>query len=91
MPCSAVTRDPLGKRAAEIFAGQLAADRVPSVRAIRAQLALDRRATGDRDAAQELEAHTLAAYDQQLTPEHPQTRRAHQHGRISVEIIPATN
>jgi len=30
--------DPLGERAAEIFAGQLAADRVPSVRAIRAQL-----------------------------------------------------
>jgi Protein of unknown function (DUF2637) len=30
--------DPLGGQAAEIFAGQLAADRVPSVRAIRAQL-----------------------------------------------------
>ena len=28
--------DPLRKRAAELFAGQLAADRVPSVRAIRA-------------------------------------------------------
>jgi hypothetical protein len=31
-------RDPLRERAAEVFAGQLAADRVPSVRAIRAQL-----------------------------------------------------
>jgi hypothetical protein len=30
--------DPLQERAAELFAGQLAADRVPSVRAIRAQL-----------------------------------------------------
>ncbi len=30
--------DPLWKRAAELFAGQLAADRVPSVRGIRAQL-----------------------------------------------------
>ena len=30
--------DPLRERAAELFAGQLAADRVPSVRAIRAQL-----------------------------------------------------
>lgn len=30
--------DPLSKQAAEIFAGQLAADRVPSIRAIRAQL-----------------------------------------------------
>jgi hypothetical protein len=30
--------DPLGEQAAEIFAGQLAADRVPSVREIRAQL-----------------------------------------------------
>ena len=32
------TPDPLGEQAAEIFADQLAADRVPSVRAIRAQL-----------------------------------------------------
>jgi hypothetical protein len=30
--------DPLREQAAELFAGQLAADRVPSVRAIRAQL-----------------------------------------------------
>jgi hypothetical protein len=30
--------DPLRERAAELFAGQIAADRVPSVRAIRAQL-----------------------------------------------------
>jgi hypothetical protein len=38
MPGSADSPDPLGERAAEIFAGQLAADGVPSVRAIRAQL-----------------------------------------------------
>jgi len=38
MPDSANTLDPLGEQAAEMFAGQLAADRVPSVRAIRAQL-----------------------------------------------------
>jgi broad specificity phosphatase PhoE len=38
MPGSADVLDPLGEQAAEIFAGQLAADRVPSVRAIRAQL-----------------------------------------------------
>lgn len=30
--------DPLREQAAELFAGQLAADRVPSVRAIRAEL-----------------------------------------------------
>jgi hypothetical protein len=30
--------DPLGEQAAEMFADQLAADRVPSIRAIRAQL-----------------------------------------------------
>ncbi|HEX6518827.1 MAG TPA: hypothetical protein VF070_02275 [Streptosporangiaceae bacterium] len=30
--------DPLHEQATELFAGQLAADRVPSVRAIRAQL-----------------------------------------------------
>ena len=35
---SAGSPDPLQERAAEVFAGQLAADRVPSVRAIRAQL-----------------------------------------------------
>ena len=35
---SADIPDPLGEQAAEIFADQLAADRVPSVRAIRAQL-----------------------------------------------------
>jgi uncharacterized protein DUF2637 len=35
---SAYDPDPLGERAAEIFAGLLAADRVPSIRAIRVQL-----------------------------------------------------
>jgi len=35
---SADNPDPLGARAAEIFADQLAADRVPSIGAIRAQL-----------------------------------------------------
>jgi Protein of unknown function (DUF2637) len=35
---SAKNPDPLGERAVEMFADQLAADRVPSVRAIRAQL-----------------------------------------------------
>jgi hypothetical protein len=38
MSSSADNPDPLGARAAEIFADQLAADRVPSIRAIRAQL-----------------------------------------------------
>jgi hypothetical protein len=38
MSGSADTQDPLGDQAAEIFADQLTADRVPSVRAIRAQL-----------------------------------------------------
>jgi hypothetical protein len=37
MPGKAEARDPLQEQAAEVFAGQLAADRVPSVRAIRAQ------------------------------------------------------
>lgn len=44
VPGSANTPDPLGEQAAEIFAGQLAADRVPSIRAIRA--AARRPATG---------------------------------------------
>ena len=37
-PSKAEVQDPLQQRAAEVFADQLAADRVPSVRAIRAQL-----------------------------------------------------
>jgi hypothetical protein len=37
VPGKAEARDPFQEQAAEIFAGQLAADRVPSVRAIRAQ------------------------------------------------------
>jgi Protein of unknown function (DUF2637) len=37
-PDRAEAQDPLQQRAAEVFADQLAADRVPSVRAIRAQL-----------------------------------------------------
>lgn len=37
MPGKAEARDPLQEQAAEVFASQLAADRVPSVRAIRAQ------------------------------------------------------
>jgi Protein of unknown function (DUF2637) len=38
MPDKTEARDPLQEQAAKIFADQLAADRVPSVRAIRAQL-----------------------------------------------------
>ncbi len=38
MSGSAGIPDPLGEQVAEVFAGQLAADRVPSIRAIRAQL-----------------------------------------------------
>jgi hypothetical protein len=38
MPETRHHADPLQERAAELFAGQLAADRLPSVRAIRAQL-----------------------------------------------------
>jgi hypothetical protein len=38
MPETGHDADPLQKRVAELFAEQLAADRVPSVRAIRAQL-----------------------------------------------------
>jgi hypothetical protein len=37
-PGTGLDADPLHEQAAELFAGQLAADRVPSVRAIRAQL-----------------------------------------------------
>jgi hypothetical protein len=37
-PRTGLDADPLQERAAELFAGHLAADRVPTVRAIRAQL-----------------------------------------------------
>jgi hypothetical protein len=55
-----------------------------------ANLARDLRATGDRDAAAELEAQTLASLDDVLTPEHPISMRARQKGRIDLDIIPAT-
>jgi hypothetical protein len=38
MTDGADNRDPLGEQAAEIFADQLTADRIPSIRAIRAKL-----------------------------------------------------
>jgi hypothetical protein len=41
-PGTGLEVDPLLERAAELFAGQLAADRVPSARAIRAQLHVGR-------------------------------------------------
>jgi tetratricopeptide (TPR) repeat protein len=62
----------------------------PTTLAACANLALDLKATGDPDAALALEAQTLAAFDEQLSPEHPQTLRARQHGRINLDIEPAT-
>ncbi len=38
LPGKAEAQDPLGEQTAEVFADQLAADRVPSVRAIRTRL-----------------------------------------------------
>ena len=43
VPCRTNPPDLLGEQAAEIFAGQLAADRVPSIRAIRAQFHVGQR------------------------------------------------
>jgi hypothetical protein len=42
VPDKAKIRDPLQGQAADVFAGQLAADRVPSVRAIREQFHVGR-------------------------------------------------
>jgi hypothetical protein len=66
MPGEAEARDPLQEQAAEVFAGQLAADRVPSVRAIRAQLHVGQpRAQRLRDylaaRARQAQAESLAA------------------------------
>jgi hypothetical protein len=64
MPGKAEARDPLQEQAAEVFADQLAADRVPSVRAIREQLHVGQpRAQRLRDylAAAVRQAESLAA------------------------------
>jgi tetratricopeptide (TPR) repeat protein len=60
----------------------------PATLAAAANLALDMRANGDEDGARELRAQTLAAYDEQLTAEHPQSRRAAQQGRVNVDLEP---
>lgn len=53
-----------------------------------ANLSLDLRATGDEDAARELSDRTLAAYEEGLSSEHPQARRAAQKGRVNLDIEP---
>jgi tetratricopeptide (TPR) repeat protein len=63
----------------------------PATLAVSANLALDLRATGDVDAARELEQQTLAAYDRRLSSEHPQALRAHQQGRVNVDIEPMSS
>lgn len=60
----------------------------PATLAVAANLALDLRATGDEAGALALHQETLAAYDDQITLEHPQARRAVQQGRVNVDIEP---
>jgi hypothetical protein len=60
----------------------------PATLALAANLSLDLRATGDLAAAQALSEEALAAYDARLTGEHPQALRAHQQGRVNVDIEP---
>ena len=60
----------------------------PATLALAANLSLDLRATGDLEAAQVLAEQVLEAYDERLSAEHPQARRAHQQGRINVDIEP---
>jgi tetratricopeptide (TPR) repeat protein len=80
------------KQARELGERTLAASRVvrgqthPATLAVAANLALDLRATGDEAAALAMQQETLAAYEDQLTLEHPQARRAVQHGRVNVDI-----
>jgi tetratricopeptide (TPR) repeat protein len=82
------------KQARELGERTLAASRVvrgqthPATLAVAANLALDLRATGDEAAALALQQETLQAYEDQLTLEHPQARRAVQHGRVNVDIEP---
>jgi hypothetical protein len=60
----------------------------PATLAASANLALDLRATGDEERARKLREQTLAGYDDQLSGEHPQARRAAQQGRVNVDIEP---
>jgi tetratricopeptide (TPR) repeat protein len=82
------------KQARELGERTLAASRVvrghahPATLAVAANLVLDLRATGDEAAALALQQETLAAYEDKLTLEHPQARRAVQQGRVNVDIEP---
>jgi tetratricopeptide (TPR) repeat protein len=53
-----------------------------------ANLSLDLRATGDPDAAVELLAKTLAAFDETQGAEHPRTVQARHGGRLNLDIEP---
>jgi Tetratricopeptide repeat len=60
----------------------------PATLALAANLSLDLRATGDLEAAGVQAERALEAYDERLSAEHPQARRAHQQGRVNVDIEP---
>lgn len=62
----------------------------PATLAASANLALDMKATGDKAAGLALEVQTLAELDAQLLADHPQTLLAGQHGRLNLDIEPAT-
>ncbi len=59
----------------------------PATLAVAANLAIDLR-DSDEAAALALRTETLAAYDDRLTLEHPQARRASTRGRVNVDIEP---
>lgn len=60
----------------------------PFILVTAANLSLDLRATGDPDAAVELLAKTLAAFDETQGAEHPRTVQARHGGRLNLDIEP---
>jgi tetratricopeptide (TPR) repeat protein len=51
-----------------------------------ANLSIDRRADGDAAGAIALHEHTMAAYREVLSDQHPQVRRAVQRGRVNLDL-----
>ena len=55
---------------------------------VAANLSIDRRADNDPDGAKELHSYVMARLHETMGPEHPEYRRAAQHGRLNLDLEP---
>jgi tetratricopeptide (TPR) repeat protein len=79
----------LGERSLELHR-QIRGTNHPFTLATAANLSVDRRATGDATGAAELHTETVARYNDTLSAEHPDSRLAAEHARLTIDIEPMT-